>query len=653
MVASVNLSLNDGGYSTLWDVQHWVTENRSDGNYRNITLYIGVRTKDVTFSRAGGWSVDCDAGGDITETICDVPGSEGDYFEVYKKSFDVYVEPGKTYSDMFLWFEIHFATTAPGGRRSLEGTITRVSGLSLISDVKITSTKNIYFGEKCLVTWTPASNSFHYKLKFRLGNKDLMTTGVISPNTTNSYSYSGYSVPLEEASNIKNSESGLVSVTLYQYSNSSCTEQIGTAGTSSFRVTLSSDVIPKINSCSATINNDANSAIKNWGVAIAGYSAVNIAASASGVYGSDIVSYSITSGYTANVYNSEPNIDLNYKGAVINSSGNKVFTITCTDSRGRVSNPVTTDTILFLSYTMPRINSVTAEKDDRGTDGISDDRMVVTATWEIDSVDSRNSASAVVYYKETSAVDWTLHSGNLTNGSPFTLENLHLDGNNEFKSYNFRVVVTDSVGNSSSKESFAASTKVLLDFKAGGDGLGIGGVCSGPGLEVSMDATFFKEIYISGKQQTLADYIKAQFPQSVLVDMIYPVGSIYISMNSQSPTILFGGTWEKLEGRFLLGAGSFNSNTDLHYGDLHNTSKVFTVGDRGGQDYHKLTVSEMPVHSHDFYGHRIEGPTGYSGWHADYNAGIGNENYIASSGGDDVHNNMPPYLVVNMWRRIS
>lgn len=519
--------------------------------------------------------------------------------------------------------------------------------------VKITSTKNIDFGDNCLITWTPASKSFHYKLRFQLGGKDIKTTGIISPNTTNSYSYSGYSIPVDEAINIKNSESGTVSVTLYQYSDSSGSTQVGTAATSSFVVTLKSDVVPKIDSCSAIVNNSANSAIANWGVAISGYSAVSISASASGVYGSDIVSYSITGGYTANVYNSKPNTDLNYNGAVINSSGNKVFTITCTDSRGRVSNPVTTDTILFLPYTMPRINSVTAEKNDRGTDGISDDRMVVTATWEIDSVGSRNSASAVVYYKETSAVDWTLHSGNLTNGSPFTLENLRLDGDNEFKSYNFRVVVTDSVGNSSSKESFAASTKVLLDFKAGGDGLGIGGVCSSPGLEVSMDATFFKEIYISGKQKTLSQYIREQIPASSIVDIIYPVGSIYISMASDSPAKLFGGTWEKLEGRFLLGSGSFNSNTDMYYGDLHESSKVFTAGDRGGQDFHKLTVSEMPKHSHQFNGHADSSPTGSGDYHVEYNGSIGNDQYIQSAGNDDPHNNMPPYLVVNMWRRIS
>jgi hypothetical protein len=277
--------------------------------------------------------------------------------------------------------------------------------------------------------------------------------------------------------------------------------------------------------------------------------------------------------------------------------------------------------------------------------------MVVTATWEIDSIGYRNSANAVVHYKETSSTNWTQHSGILENGKPFTLVDLPLDGDNEFKSYNFRVVVTDSVGNSSSKESFAASTKVLLDFKAGGDGLGIGGVCSAPGLEVSMDATFFKEIYISGKQKTLAQYIQEQIPASSIVDIIYPVGSIYISMDSKSPDLLFGGTWEKLEGRFLLGSGSFNTNTDMYYGDLHESSKIFTTGDRGGQDFHQLTVNEMPEHSHNFYGQTNATPTDGDGYRVEFTGNKPNELYIQSSGGNAVHNNMPPYLVVNMWRR--
>ena len=36
-----------------------------------------------------------------------------------------------------------------------------------------------------------------------------------------------------------------------------------------------------------------------------------------------------------------------------------------------------------------------------------------------------------------------------------------------------------------------------------------------------------------------------------MVDMVYPVGSIYMSVNSTSPSVLFGGTWEQLTDTFL------------------------------------------------------------------------------------------------------
>ena len=63
--------------------------------------------------------------------------------------------------------------------------------------------------------------------------------------------------------------------------------------------------------------------------------------------------------------------------------------------------------------------------------------------------------------------------------------------------------------------------------------------------------------------------------------MVYPVGSIYISVNSTSPASLFGGTWEILNDVFLLAAGSYAN-----------------AGTFGGEAEHTLTVDEMPSHSH-------------------------------------------------------
>lgn len=75
-----------------------------------------------------------------------------------------------------------------------------------------------------------------------------------------------------------------------------------------------------------------------------------------------------------------------------------------------------------------------------------------------------------------------------------------------------------------------------------------------------------------------------------IVDLIYPVGSIYISTNSADPSTLFGGTWEAFgQGRVLIGAGT---------GDDGSTSLSFTAGGTGGEYKHTLSVSEMPSHTH-------------------------------------------------------
>ena len=61
----------------------------------------------------------------------------------------------------------------------------------------------------------------------------------------------------------------------------------------------------------------------------------------------------------------------------------------------------------------------------------------------------------------------------------------------------------------------------------------------------------------------------------------YPVGSIYMSVNSTNPGELFGGTWEQIQGRFLLGQGS-----------------GYSAGAIGGEANHALSDNEMPSHRH-------------------------------------------------------
>ena len=130
------------------------------------------------------------------------------------------------------------------------------------------------------------------------------------------------------------------------------------------------------------------------------------------------------------------------------------------------------------------------------------------------------------------------------------------------------------------------------------------------------------------------------------LNLVYPVGSIYMSVNNTNPGTLFGGTWEQLKDRFLLGAGD-----------------TYTNGATGGEATHQLTTTEMPSHSHGIkFGDTTRRVTyGTQGsWDGNYRW-LANANYnqatdevtINNAGGGQAHNNMPPYLVVYMWKRTA
>ena len=123
-----------------------------------------------------------------------------------------------------------------------------------------------------------------------------------------------------------------------------------------------------------------------------------------------------------------------------------------------------------------------------------------------------------------------------------------------------------------------------------------------------------------------------------VLNLVYPVGSIYMSVNSTSPATLFGGTWVQIKDTFLLSAGD-----------------TYTAGNTGGEATHTLTTTEMPSHSHNAY---LKAPfsiqtNGGTEFAVLYNSGTSSNAYITNTGGGQAHNNMPPYLVVYMWKRTA
>ena len=156
-----------------------------------------------------------------------------------------------------------------------------------------------------------------------------------------------------------------------------------------------------------------------------------------------------------------------------------------------------------------------------------------------------------------------------------------------------------------------------------------------------------------GKTETAADSSKLGGKTLAEIMLtLYPVGAVYISANSTSPASLFGGTWEQIHGRFLLASGSPNANTNNLFGAIIG-GWVADSGSTGGQDYHTLTVEEMPSHTHE--SQYVKPESGYmaAGMMGSTAANWWSGDYIRATGGGQKHNNMPPYLAVNMWKRVS
>ena len=143
-----------------------------------------------------------------------------------------------------------------------------------------------------------------------------------------------------------------------------------------------------------------------------------------------------------------------------------------------------------------------------------------------------------------------------------------------------------------------------------------------------------------------------------IIEKIYPIGSIYLSLNQSNPGDLFKiGEWEQIKDRFLIGAGN-----------------NFNPAETGGNAKHTLSIEEMPSHTHTQNPHNHSSEVYYQnnyvggnsdGWTCvtnDSSNKSGPGNYVNVKNTTAVNNNtgggkafdiMNPYFGVFMWKRIK
>ena len=162
---------------------------------------------------------------------------------------------------------------------------------------------------------------------------------------------------------------------------------------------------------------------------------------------------------------------------------------------------------------------------------------------------------------------------------------------------------------------------------------------------------------------------------------MYPVGSIYLSVNNVNPGTIFGGTWEQIQDRFLLAAGStYEGGATGGTASHTHTSAAHTHTTAG----HTLTINEIPSHNHSHpnNGHTFSwgdrnstlwlnagqmtaqgatnnGLSSYQGPNnlTDYTGGSASHSHgntgSTTPGNTGSSSSLPPYLAIYVWKRTT
>lgn len=466
---------------------------------------------------------------------------------------------------------------------------------------------DITAGAACTIHMNRASSSFTHSIWWQFGSDDWHTEGFAKD--TGIGDNVAWTPPTSMMNQIPNATSGTGTIWVTTYSGST---EIGHK-TISFTLHQPSDSAPGKSASYAEAGTlaDGKTTLSSKGIGattvVGQVSVKKITISASAKYGSSITQITCTHNGQTQV-SSSASATFTFNAPVNTGSNKSYFSWTVKDSRGNTSQ----DSIAmdFIPYQKPVIGVLNPA---RSNATVSTGTVSINGSFYNGSVGSiSNSISASITYNGTTVSPALTKSGNTFSGSS------SISGVNPSGNYSFTATVTDSLGFSNSRT--VTLPKASPTLWAGNKTVKVNDY-----LIVNSD------MKVAGK--TLKRY---------MLDFFYPVGAIYTSTSSTSPATLFGGTWQEITGRFLL---------------AHDSSHP--AASTGGEYSHKLTVDEMPSHSHTYgdswagftdMNYRINMNSSRTPLHQNDDH---NEDNLPtkSTGGSAAHNNTPPYLSVYMWKR--
>ena len=466
-------------------------------------------------------------------------------------------------------------------------------------------TDPVYTQNSLMLTVERAKDSYWHKAVFKSGSKTLYSSAAFSSSLS-------LTVPRSWFSDFPSSASLTVSVTLQTYTDSACTSPIGDAAVKNITVYADEGMKPTVSDGFAAVSVYNEGAASGFTVFVQGYSRAQITFDSSKVdmsaaVGASISGYKITAAGQSD--SSSP-----YLTPVLTGKTDVVCTVT--DTRGRSAS--VTLTVTPKSYSLPAVNQISVFRcTSSGAESEDGTYLSAKATAVFSSLGGENSVSMSVQYRVPGG-SWSTAAAMASGIAAVTGGTMSPDQN-----YEVKINISDAL-NSGEATLKLPGRKWAIKFREKGDGVGFGmAPQANKVLQIPADWMFM-------------------VGEKTLLDIIYPVGSIYMSSQSTDPGTLFGGTWTRIKDTFVLAAGD-----------------TYAAGTTGGEAKHTLSVSEMPAHSHAIYSgygdivSDVSDAYRYQTWGSNARGWKTGNLGTNSIGGGTAHNNMPPYITRYMWERTA
>lgn len=342
------------------------------------------------------------------------------------------------------------------------GTITASASQTLTTIPRATtptlSVSSVDMGGKVTINTPRAASSFTHDLAYSFAGGSYVN---IATGVGTSYAWTTPDL----ASKVPNATSGVLTIR--------CITKNGgtTIGTKTVTMTLKvpASVVPTISA--VTLAETVSGLAAQFGAFVKGKSKVKVTITATGAKSSTIKSYSATADgrtYTA----------ASFTTPALTTSGTLSVVVKVTDSRGRTATKTVTATI--LDYSKPSITGLSVYRvTDRGEADPNGTMAVISMAYNVPAMGGKNTARAVLEYKQSVASTWeTLQTSTTLTAPPPVVPDVEFSPDYQ---YDVRLTVTDWFGAQTTRTAVLSSAAVILDIGADGDCLGIGETAQFPG----------------------------------------------------------------------------------------------------------------------------------------------------------------------------